>query len=329
MPASRRILAGYFTLAGLYTLSAALIWGVNTLFLLNAGLSFFEVFIANAAFSAGMVLFEVPTGVVADTLGRRVSFLLSVTRALRDDAAVRGAGAGRRRRRAVRDRLGRDRSRIHVLLGRDGGVARRRAARDELSGAPRPRVRARAADHGRRDARRDGRGRPARADQPLAPLHRPDGAAPRRLRRRLRRHARPRFRAAACHRRGAPRRDREERESRRRVRLAAAQPPAAHARVGRAARVLLVGVLRRAAVPARAPRQRRRLDRGLRRCGDRALDHRGEPGRHASPRATAESARPCCSLPRRSRRSRRSPSGSPDRSGSRSPRSCSSLHPWA
>jgi MFS family permease len=78
-PASRRILAGYFTLAGLYTLSAALIWGVNTLFLLAAGLSFFEVFVANAAFSAGMVLFEVPTGVVADTLGRRVSFLLSVS----------------------------------------------------------------------------------------------------------------------------------------------------------------------------------------------------------------------------------------------------------
>ena len=79
LPVSRRILAGYFTLAGLYTLSAALIWGVNTLFLLDAGLSFFEVFIANAAFSAGMVVFEVPTGVVADTLGRRVSFLLSVT----------------------------------------------------------------------------------------------------------------------------------------------------------------------------------------------------------------------------------------------------------
>ncbi len=75
---SRRILAGSFTLAGLYTLSAALIWGVNTLFLLDAGLSFFEVFVANAAFSAGMVLFEIPTGVVADTVGRRVSFLLSV-----------------------------------------------------------------------------------------------------------------------------------------------------------------------------------------------------------------------------------------------------------
>jgi MFS family permease len=77
-PSTRRILNGYYTLAGLYTLSAALIWGVNTLFLLDAGLSFFEVFLANAAFSAGMVVFEVPTGVVADTLGRRVSFLLSV-----------------------------------------------------------------------------------------------------------------------------------------------------------------------------------------------------------------------------------------------------------
>ena len=77
-PASRRVLAGYYTLAGLYTLSAAAIWGVNTLFLLDAGLSFFEVFVANAAFSAGMVVFEIPTGAVADTLGRRVSFLLSV-----------------------------------------------------------------------------------------------------------------------------------------------------------------------------------------------------------------------------------------------------------
>jgi MFS family permease len=78
-PSSRRILTGYFTLAGLYTLSAALIWGVNTLFLLDAGLSFFQVFVANAAFSAGMLVFEIPTGVIADTLGRRVSFLLSVS----------------------------------------------------------------------------------------------------------------------------------------------------------------------------------------------------------------------------------------------------------
>jgi MFS family permease len=79
VPESRRTIAGYYTLAGLYTLSAAAIWGVNTLFLLDAGLGFFEVFLANAAFSAGMVVFEIPTGVIADTLGRRISFLLSVS----------------------------------------------------------------------------------------------------------------------------------------------------------------------------------------------------------------------------------------------------------
>jgi len=66
----------YLLLVLLTTLATSLIWGVNTLFLLDAGLSFFEVFIANAAFSAGMVLFEVPTGVIADGWGRRVSFLL-------------------------------------------------------------------------------------------------------------------------------------------------------------------------------------------------------------------------------------------------------------
>jgi MFS family permease len=73
----RRVIRSYLVLSGLFTLSASLIWGINTLFLLHAGLSIFEVFVANAAFTAAMALFEVPTGVVADTRGRRVSFLLS------------------------------------------------------------------------------------------------------------------------------------------------------------------------------------------------------------------------------------------------------------
>lgn len=75
---AERITRTYMTLAGLYTLAASLIWSVNTLFLLDAGLGIGEVFIANALFSAGMVIFEIPTGVVADTLGRRPSYLLSV-----------------------------------------------------------------------------------------------------------------------------------------------------------------------------------------------------------------------------------------------------------
>ena len=58
------------------TLAASLIWGINTIFLLDAGLSNLEAFSANAFFTAGMVIFEVPTGIVADTAGRRRSFLV-------------------------------------------------------------------------------------------------------------------------------------------------------------------------------------------------------------------------------------------------------------
>ncbi|TMK85874.1 MAG: MFS transporter [Actinobacteria bacterium] len=72
-----RVIRSYLVINGLFTLSASLIWGINTLFLLDAGLSIFEVFVANAAFTAAMALFEIPTGVVADTRGRRASFLLS------------------------------------------------------------------------------------------------------------------------------------------------------------------------------------------------------------------------------------------------------------
>ena len=60
----------------LNTLAASLIWGINTLFLLDAGLSNTEAFAANAFFTAGMVIFEVPTGIVADTRGRRTSYLI-------------------------------------------------------------------------------------------------------------------------------------------------------------------------------------------------------------------------------------------------------------
>src|ERR671915_675446 len=58
------------------TLAASLIWGINTIFLLDAGLSNLEAFAANAFFTAGMVVFEVPTGIVADGVGRRASYLL-------------------------------------------------------------------------------------------------------------------------------------------------------------------------------------------------------------------------------------------------------------
>jgi MFS family permease len=66
----------YLTLTLLTTFAASFIWGVNTLFLLDAGLSNTEAFAANAFFAVGQVIFEVPTGVVADTRGRRFSYLL-------------------------------------------------------------------------------------------------------------------------------------------------------------------------------------------------------------------------------------------------------------
>ncbi|MBT2250541.1 MFS transporter [Arthrobacter sp. BHU FT2] len=75
-PAARKIQSVYLVLTLGNTLAASFIWGINTLFLLDAGLSNLEAFAANAFFTAGMVLFEVPTGVVADSWGRRASFLL-------------------------------------------------------------------------------------------------------------------------------------------------------------------------------------------------------------------------------------------------------------
>ena len=73
---SRQVQRTYLLLTLLTTLAASFIWGVNTLFLLDAGLNNTEAFAANAFFSVGMVLFEVPTGVIADTRGRRFSFML-------------------------------------------------------------------------------------------------------------------------------------------------------------------------------------------------------------------------------------------------------------
>jgi MFS family permease len=73
---ARRVQRTYLLLTLLSTLSASFIWGINTLFLLDAGLNNAEAFAANAFFTAGMVIFEVPTGALADTWGRRTSYLL-------------------------------------------------------------------------------------------------------------------------------------------------------------------------------------------------------------------------------------------------------------
>ena len=76
MPTPRSIQRTYLLLMLGNTLAASFIWGINTIFLLDAGLSNLEAFAANAFFTVGMVVFEVPTGIVADTIGRRASYLL-------------------------------------------------------------------------------------------------------------------------------------------------------------------------------------------------------------------------------------------------------------
>ena len=69
------VMRTYLTLTLLSTLAASFIWGVNTLFLLDAGLSNTQAFTVNAFFTAGQVIFEIPTGVVADTRGCKTSYL--------------------------------------------------------------------------------------------------------------------------------------------------------------------------------------------------------------------------------------------------------------
>ena len=73
---AKRVERTYLALTLISTLASSFIWGINTIFLLDAGLSNAEAFAANAFFTAGMVLFEIPTGIVADTRGRQLSFVL-------------------------------------------------------------------------------------------------------------------------------------------------------------------------------------------------------------------------------------------------------------
>ncbi len=73
---ARSIQRTYLVLTLLTTFASSFIWGINTIFLLDAGLSNVEAFAANAFFTVGQVLFEIPTGVIADTRGRRTSYVL-------------------------------------------------------------------------------------------------------------------------------------------------------------------------------------------------------------------------------------------------------------
>jgi len=77
--APRRVVVAYLWSGVLFTLAASLIWATNTIFLMRVGgLSIFEVMLVNAAFTVSQAFFEVPTGVVADTIGRKASYLIAI-----------------------------------------------------------------------------------------------------------------------------------------------------------------------------------------------------------------------------------------------------------
>jgi len=73
----RRVIGVYMATGLLFALAASLIWAINTIFLLDAGLDIFQVMLVNTSFTLSQMLFEVPTGVVADTIGRKASLLIS------------------------------------------------------------------------------------------------------------------------------------------------------------------------------------------------------------------------------------------------------------
>jgi MFS family permease len=76
---TRRVIVVYLTLNSLFTLGASLIWAINTIFLLQVGgLDLFQVMLVNSVFTVAQMVFEVPTGVIADTIGRRASIVLSM-----------------------------------------------------------------------------------------------------------------------------------------------------------------------------------------------------------------------------------------------------------
>jgi MFS family permease len=74
----RRVVSVYLTSTTLMTVATSLIWGVVTLYLMESGLGIFQVMLVNTVLAVSQVVFEVPTGVVADTIGRRASYLISL-----------------------------------------------------------------------------------------------------------------------------------------------------------------------------------------------------------------------------------------------------------
>ena len=197
--ASRTVQRTYLVLTLLTTLAASFIWGINTLFLLDAGLE------QRRGVRRERVLHGRPGALRGpDRRRRRHARPAVLVHARRGDAAGLDAPlprhvAGPRAAAGLGDRVDPARARVHVLLGRDRGVARRRAAR-----RPASRATSRRSSGGPRSiggvAMLVGSvsgGVIAQATNLGVPYLAAGGDARRHARRRLPLHARPRVQAAA------------------------------------------------------------------------------------------------------------------------------------
>src|SRR6185369_8721988 len=61
----------YTVLTVVNSLAVSFIWSINSLLLFDAGLNNTQALTANACFTLGYALFQIPTGAIADTWGRR------------------------------------------------------------------------------------------------------------------------------------------------------------------------------------------------------------------------------------------------------------------
>ncbi len=68
----------YLALEFLWRLVTALHFTIYAIFLRDRGLDLFEANLVNAIYFIAVALFEVPTGIVADVFGRKVSFMLAI-----------------------------------------------------------------------------------------------------------------------------------------------------------------------------------------------------------------------------------------------------------
>lgn len=74
---AKRTIRLYLILGGMQAFGIAFFSATYSLFLLSRGLNLFEMNLVNAAFMTTLLIAEVPTGAVADTWGRKISYVAS------------------------------------------------------------------------------------------------------------------------------------------------------------------------------------------------------------------------------------------------------------